>query len=117
MAFINTQSAQNTNILYAHKNTETYTGCDCPSERISSFVETLLHLIVRLQQSHAKSMGYKWEDMLQDGSDVAELLLNLLKNQVPVSPPLMAEMRRHVTALKELSKIKKFYEEERGTSD
>ena len=41
MAFRNTQSAQNTNILYAHKNTETYTGCDCPSERISSFVETL----------------------------------------------------------------------------
>lgn len=55
--------------------------------------------------------------MLQDGSDVAELLLNLLKNQVPESPPLMAELRRHVTALKELSKIKKFYEEERGTSD
>lgn len=55
--------------------------------------------------------------MLQDSSDVVELLLNLLKNQVPVSPPLMAELRRHVTALKELSKIKKFYEEERGTSD
>lgn len=50
--------------------------------------------------------------MLQDGSDVVELLLNLLKNQVPVSPSLMAELRRHVTALKELSKIKKFYEEE-----
>ena len=55
--------------------------------------------------------------MLQDGSDVGELLLNLLKNQAPVSPPLMAELRRHVTALKGLSKIKKFYEEEEGTSD
>ena len=29
----------------------------------------------------------------------------------------LAELRKHVTALKELSKIKKFYEEERGTSD
>ena len=31
--------------------------------------------------------------MLQDGSDVVELLLNLLKNQVPVSPSLMAELK------------------------
>ena len=37
---------------------------------------------------------------------VSELVLNMLKNCVPVSPPLMAKLRRHKKVLKELSRRK-----------
>ena len=37
---------------------------------------------------------------------VSELIFNMLKNCVPVSPPLMAKLRRHKKVLKELSRRK-----------
>ena len=37
---------------------------------------------------------------------VSELVLNMLKNRVPLSPPLMAKLRRHKKVLKELSRRK-----------
>ena len=37
---------------------------------------------------------------------VSELVLNMLKNGVPLSPPLMAKLRRHKKVLKELTRRK-----------
>ena len=53
----------------------------------------------------------KRQDLIQHGNGeqinaVSELVLNMLKNRVPLSPPLMAKLRRHKKVLKELSRRK-----------
>ena len=37
---------------------------------------------------------------------VSEFVLNMLKNRVPLSPPLFAKLKRHKRVLKELGKRK-----------
>lgn len=49
------------------------------------------------------------EDMLQHANSdqinaVSEFVLNLLKNRVPLSPPIMAKLKRHKQVLRELAK-------------
>ena len=51
----------------------------------------------------------KRQDLIQHANGeqinaVSELVLNMLKNRVPVSPLLMAKLRRHKKVLKELSR-------------
>ena len=53
----------------------------------------------------------KRQDLIQhaNGEQInafSELVLNMLKNRVPVSPPLMAKLRRHKKVLKELGRRK-----------
>ena len=53
----------------------------------------------------------KRQDLIQHANGeqinaVSELVLNMLKNRVPVSPPLMAKLRRHKKVLKELGRRK-----------
>ena len=48
---------------------------------------------------------------------VSELVLNMLKNCVPVSPPLMAKLRRHKKVLKELSRRKNSIKKEMTSFD
>ena len=49
------------------------------------------------------------EDMLQHANSdqinaVSEFVLNLLKNRVPLSPPITAKLKRHKQVLRELAK-------------
>lgn len=51
----------------------------------------------------------KREEMLQHANAdqinaVSEMVLNLLKNRVPISPPLTAKLRRYRDSLRELGK-------------
>ena len=39
---------------------------------------------------------------------VSEFVLNLLKNRVPLSPPIMAKLKRHKQVLRELAKRKNY---------
>ena len=53
----------------------------------------------------------KRQDLIQhtNGEQInaaSELVLNMFKNRVPVSPPFMATLRRHKKVLKELSRRK-----------
>ena len=54
---------------------------------------------------------YKRQAMLRHANKdqinaVSEIVLNLLKNKIPVQPPLMARLRRHKRALCEIGKKK-----------
>ena len=54
---------------------------------------------------------YKRQEMLTHTNKdqinaVSEIVLNLLKNKIPVQPPLMAQLRRHKRALREIGKKK-----------
>ena len=46
---------------------------------------------------------------------VSEIVLNLLKKRIPVKPPLMAQLRQHKRALREIGKKKNSLKRRRQT--
>ena len=54
---------------------------------------------------------YKRQEMLRHANKnqinaVSEIVLNLLKKKIPVKPPLMAQLRQHKRALREIGRKK-----------
>ena len=63
---------------------------------------------------------YKRQDMLRHANKdqinaVSEIVLNLLKKRIPVKPPLMAQLRQHKRALREIGRKKNSLKRRRQT--
>jgi len=47
---------------------------------------------------------FKRQELLQQVNAVSELVLNLLENNIPVTPPIMAQLRPYIKMLRNLGR-------------